>query len=334
MGLSKIEWTDVVWNCVRGCTKVSPGCAHCYAETFAERWRGIPGHPYEQGFDLRLVPEKLAEPLKWKKPITETCPDCDGAGSENDWKGCARCTGRGTIERPRRVFVNSMSDLFHEDVPNDYIGAVFGVMAATPQCTYQILTKRSKRMREWFGWVSRQVPVGIEDLRLHPVAVCSGSAHQIQPGVFDVSQLGGYESWRWPLSNVWLGVSCENQKAADERIPDLLATRAAVRFISAEPLLGPIDLTHIGEFRNEPLSALEEIVGYVERPPLSWVIVGGESGPKARLMHPEWVRSLRDQCRAARVPFFFKQMTEKGRKIPYESVPADLRIRQFPELAR
>lgn len=269
MGLSKIEWTDATWNPTRGCTKVSPGCKNCYAETFAERWRGIPGHPYEQGFDLRLVPEKLAEPLKWK--------------------------------RPRRVFVNSMSDLFQDGVPNRYVAAVFGVMAATPQHTYQVLTKRSRRMREWFEWVSRQVPVGIEDLRLHPVAVCSGCAQQIQPNMFDVSRLGEFESWRWPLSNVWLGVSCENQKATDERIPDLLATPAAVRFISAEPLLGPIDLNE-RELICETWRRGATIGTY-----LDWVIVGGESGPRARPMQPDWARSLRDQCVAASVAFFFKQ---------------------------
>jgi protein gp37 len=172
----RIEWTDATWNPVRGCTKVSPGCKNCYAETFAERWRGVPGHAYEQGFDLRLVPEKLDEPLRWKKP--------------------------------RRIFVNSMSDLFQEGVPDDLHRDVFAVMALAPQHTFQVLTKRADRMRDY----------------------CR-SAIRVRPA-------GDRASVAWPLPNVWLGVSVENQHFADERIPLLLQTPAAVRFISAEPLLG------------------------------------------------------------------------------------------------
>lgn len=207
---SKIEWTEATWNPVTGCDKVSPGCAHCYAETFAERFRGVPGHPYERGFDLQLRPERLTQPLEWKQP--------------------------------RLIFVNSMSDLFHEDIPLEFIHLVFGAMARAEWHTFQVLTKRSQRLAEIAG-------------RL-----------------------------QWP-DNVWMGVSVENQRWT-RRIDDLRIVPAAVRFLSCEPLLGPVnlDLTDI-----------------------HWVIVGGESGPRARRMKPDWARDIRTQCEAAGVPFFFKQ---------------------------
>lgn len=208
---STIEWTHSTWNPVRGCTKVSPGCKHCYALTFAERWRGVPGHPYEQGFDLRLVPEKLEEPLSWK--------------------------------RPRMIFVNSMSDLFHEKVPEAYIRQVFDVMVRADWHTFQILTKRSQRLMD----LAPHLP--------------------------------------WP-KHVWQGVSVENERYA-ARILDLQQVPAAVRFLSIEPLLGPI--------RRLQLDGI------------SWVIVGGESGPGHRPVDPAWVREIRDQCVAASVSFFFKQ---------------------------
>ena len=207
---SSIEWTEATWNPVTGCTKVSPGCAHCYAETFAERFRGVPGHPYERGFDLQLRPERLEQPLTWKQP--------------------------------RMIFVNSMSDLFHEDIDEDYIEAVFKVMRKASWHTFQILTKRSQRMTE-----------------LAPTL-------------------------RWP-DNIWMGVSVENQRWT-RRVEDLRKVPAKVRFLSCEPLLGPLllDLRDIG-----------------------WVIVGGESGARARPMKPEWARDIREQCRDAGVAFFFKQ---------------------------
>jgi protein gp37 len=240
---SAIEWTDATWNPVTGCTKVSAGCDRCYAATFAERFRGVPGHHFENGFDLTLRRERLGEPLRWK--------------------------------RPRRVFVNSMSDLFHEAVPDEFIAEVWQVMAATPQHTYQVLTKRHARMRAWFR--------------------------------------------RWPnaeLRNLWLGVSVENQKWAEIRIPALLETPAAVRFISAEPLLGPIALSAavraMGGERGHGLTASYVHAGGCWRRfhGIDWVIAGGESGHGARPMHPQWARSLRDQCVAAGVPFFFKQWGE------------------------
>jgi protein gp37 len=213
---STIEWTDATWNPVRGCTKISPGCKHCYAETFAERFRGVPGHPYEQGFDLRLVPDKLAEPLRWAKPSM--------------------------------IFVNSMSDLFHEDVPDAYILAVANVMRTAHWHTYQVLTKRATRLAA---------------LLRSTLAEHAG------------------------LSHIWWGVSVEDRKHGLPRIDALRTTPAAVRFLSIEPLL--------------------EDLGTVNLEGMHWAIVGGESGHGARPMQPAWVESLRDQCQAARVPFFFKQ---------------------------
>ncbi|HVR34241.1 MAG TPA: phage Gp37/Gp68 family protein [Methylomirabilota bacterium] len=213
---SKIEWTDSTWNPVRGCTKVSPGCKHCYAETFAERFRGVKGHPFEFGFDLRLVHEKLGDPIRWSVP--------------------------------RRIFVNSMSDLFHEQVPDSYIETVCRVMLAANWHTYQILTKRAERM----GLLLRT--------KLRTAA---------------------------RASHIWWGVSVENRQHGLPRIDLLRRARPEVAFLSIEPLLedlGPMDL-----------------------PGIHWVIVGGESGPGARPIEASWVRRIRAQCRAAKVPFFFKQ---------------------------
>ncbi|MDE2968134.1 MAG: phage Gp37/Gp68 family protein [Chloroflexota bacterium] len=210
MQRSAIEWTEATWNPVTGCTQISPGCAHCYALTFAERFRGVPGHPYENGFDLQLRRERLEQPLRWKKP--------------------------------RSIFVNSMSDLFHPDVPGAYIQQVFEVMEEASHHRFQVLTKRSERL----GELAPSLP--------------------------------------WP-SNVWMGVSVENQRFAS-RVDDLREIPAKVRFLSCEPLLGALDLDLHG---------------------IHWVIAGGESGPRARAMDPNWVRSVRDQCAGAGVPFFFKQ---------------------------
>ena len=238
---SGIEWTDATWNPVTGCTKVSPGCDNCYAETFAERFRGTPGHYFEAGFDLTLRPSKLDQPLRWT--------------------------------RPRRIFINSMSDLFHEDVPDEFIARVFAVMSQAPQHAFQLLTKRHGRMRSLLSRV--------------------GPEWSMFTGV-------------WPLPNVWIGVSVEDQKWADIRIPALLETPAAVRWISAEPLLGPVEL------RTSHCPAHDFPGGFCtfscpQRQRLDWVVVGGESGRDARPMHPDWARSLRDQCVSAGIPFLFKQ---------------------------
>ncbi|SKT28769.1 DUF5131 family protein [Mycobacteroides abscessus] len=243
-----IEWTDATWNPVTGCDKVSPGCDHCYAETFAERWRGTEGHYFETGFDVQLRPDKLDLPLRWTKP--------------------------------RKVFVNSMSDLFHDRVPDEYIARVFAVMALAPQHTFQVLTKRHGRMRSLLSSHAFWARVGVAGLDRDvwlPQAGVSLDQHY--------------------LPNVWLGVSAEDQKRADLRIPALLDTPAAVRFISAEPLLGPIDL------HADPIG--KDSVFWIGR--LDWVIVGGESGSGARPMHPWWAESLHRQCAAAGVPFLFKQ---------------------------
>lgn len=235
---SKIEWTDATWNPVRGCTKISPGCKHCYAEAFAERFRGVIGHPYEQGFDLRLVPEKLSEPILWKKP--------------------------------KMVFVNSMSDLFQDGVPDEFILQVVEIMEKANWHTYQVLTKRSKRMRDL---------------------------------------LRGKLNFITQAPHIWWGVSVEDRRYGLPRIEDLRNSPASVRFLSIEPLLedlGSFDLTRI-----------------------HWVIVGGESGPRARPIHKDWVLSIKDLCTKANVPFFFKQWggvhkTRNGRRLngrTYDEMP-------------
>lgn len=255
MSESPIEWTDATWNPVRGCKKVSPGCRACYAETFAERWRGVAGHPYEQGFDPRLVPEKLGEPLGWK--------------------------------RPRRVFVNSMSDLFGEFVPYEYIAAVFGVMAAAPRHTFQVLTKRAERMGRWFENVARLDYCAVmADNALEPFLPRAERAMHFAPG-------RGAQTW--PLPNVHLGVSVEDRRYGLPRIDALRTVPAALRFLSIEPLL--------------------EDLGEINLDGIGWVIVGGESGARPRSMEEDWVRSIRDQCAVAGVPFFYKQRVEGRRKV-------------------
>ena len=280
-----IEWTDATWNPVTGCTEVSPGCDHCYAKTFAERWRGTPGHYFERGFDVQLRPDKLDLPLRWRKP--------------------------------RRIFVNSMSDLFHDSVPDDYIARVFAIMAVACDHTFQVLTKRHGRMRSLLSGDFRdQVAEEITDMM--GAATPPG---RYWPVTFDRSTEDGWNIWgpaKWPLLNVWLGVSAENQQWADVRIPALLDTPAAVRFVSAEPLLGPIDLfgdwetpgpaiirTGVQTCPNTPDGPSE--YDYDDQVGVDWVIVGGESGRGARPMHPDWARSLRDECQEAGVAFLFKQ---------------------------
>lgn len=248
---TEIEWADATWNPLTGCTKVSPGCDHCYAETFAERWRGTPGHYFENGFDVQLRPDKLTVPLRWRKP--------------------------------RKVFVNSMSDLFHDKVPDEYIARVFAVMALASQHTFQLLTKRHGRMRSLLSdrWFSET----------------------LLPEVVDEMAPKSMDEWgfRYPLPNLWLGVSVEDQKWADTRVPALLRTPAAVRWLSCEPLLGPVHLTDHWLYGDTGGAMVHG--GTV----VDWVVVGGESGPGARPMHPDWARSLRDQCTGMDVPFLFKQ---------------------------
>ncbi|MBU1702084.1 MAG: phage Gp37/Gp68 family protein [Candidatus Eisenbacteria bacterium] len=226
---TSIEWTDATWNPVTGCTKVGLGCKNCYAETLAERWRGIPGHPYEQGFDLKLWPERIGLPLAWKKP--------------------------------KRIFVNSMSDLFHEKVPYRFIDRVFTTMRRCTWHQFQILTKRAERMANYIERRSDQW----------------GELATTNP-------------------HICLGTSIETQDYI-HRAEAIVNLPSSVRFLSCEPLLGPLDLS-----------------GLLGPNLINWVIVGGESGPKARIMDPAWVESIRDQCISAKAPFFFKQWggTNKG----------------------
>lgn len=263
-----IEWTDATWNPVSGCTKVSAGCKHCYAERVWGRLQHLPTYAGRAFTDVATHADRLDQPLRWR--------------------------------RPRRVFVNSMSDLFHPDVPDAFIDRVFAVMALAHWHTFQVLTKRPERMKAYFSNLSlRTELVGIE-------------AEAI--GSIDRHTGGMQQRWPLPLPNVWLGVSVEDQATADKRIPLLLDTPAAVRWISAEPLLGPMSLTK--EYLSMkcggayPFRSLgdEHRTKLIDL--LDWVVVGGESGPKARPMHPAWARSLRDQCAAAAVPFLFKQWGE------------------------
>lgn len=289
-----IEWTrnddgtpGRTWNPVTGCTKISAGCDNCYAETIAERFRGTAAFPH--GFDVRVRSDKVNAPLKWRKPT--------------------------------RVFVNSMSDLFHADVDQAWIADIFAVMAAAQRHTFQLLTKRHARMRSLLN-----DPQFIANVR-------KGAHGKGLPA----------DAWQWPLPNLWLGVSVENQQWADIRIPALLDTPAAVRFLSCEPLLGLVNIWNwidpgttdtdcdkcgderfadeigVGHERFIYDDAGENVIdeqwcdgpskGTVPRR-IHWVIVGGESGRKARPMAPQWATSLRDQCEAANVPFFFKQWGE------------------------
>lgn len=262
--MTRIEWTDTTWNPIVGCTIVSPGCTNCYAMRMAgtrlkttKPYNGLTqdtkAGPVWTG-EVRFLEERLTQPLKWRKP--------------------------------RRVFVNSMGDLFHEDVPYWWIDRVFAVMAETPRHTYQVLTKRPERMQDYFR--------GLKD-------EYRGKARAL------------------PAENIWLGTSVEDQKRANERIPALLDTPATVHFISAEPLLGPVDLTSMCDVDFDALYGVDH-----GRTRINWVICGGESGPSARPMEPDWARSLRDQCQAAGVAFFMKQMPRKA------PIPDDLMVREYP----
>lgn len=355
MSITTIEWTDRTWNPTRGCSRVSEGCRNCYAERQAARFAGITltfpelgppksatfhgfvqianSHPQWTG-RVELIESKLMEPLHWRKPC--------------------------------RVFVNSMSDLFHEALPDEAIDRVFAVMALCPQHTFQILTKRPERMLEYFR------PDGFSGFGEHiMIARYAAIWSAMEASGISIGTRTALSDW--PLPNVWLGVSVENQATADERIPPLLQTPAAVRFVSYEPALGPVDFErHLGIWRcsgcgeikecspkwrctgrgwahlcadNHPQHGHEPATFFKT---LDWLICGGESGPGARPFDIAWARSARDQCRAAGVAFFMKQVGAK----PFNSEsamprncktvlrdrkggdisewPEDLRIRQFP----
>ena len=254
-----IAWTNATWNPVTGCTKVSQGCKHCYAE---REWVRLSANPkattyYGRDFtDVACHAERLDQPLRWTKP--------------------------------RMIFVNSMSDLFHESVPDDFIDQVFAVMALAEKHIFQVLTKRPERMLAYLTSKNRMDIIG----------------EKAMPTV-SKNDFGLLE---WPIKNVWLGVSVEDQKTADERVPLLLQTPAAVRWVSAEPLLGPIDLEEVPVGMFGPLRPYGGSGS--DTPGLEWVVVGGESGPKARPMHPDWAEDLQSQCEEAGIPFFFKQWGE------------------------
>ncbi|SFG65743.1 phage Gp37/Gp68 family protein [Methylobacterium gossipiicola] len=301
---TKIGWTDATWNPVTGCSIVSPGCTNCYAMGLAGT--RLKHHPSRAGLTtdskagpvwsskVRLNEAWLTQPLQWK--------------------------------RPRRIFVCAHGDLFAEGVPDEWIDRVFAVMARAPQHTFQVLTKRAARMREWFeerwqpapaqrivfpGLPAYDMPAQAEgDDRHERVYQATGEFLDLDTVSDRFWNPDGSRKWQgWPLPNVWLGVSAEDQRRANERVPDLLATPAAVRFVSAEPLLGPIDFRDIKPLDRAELNALRGM-NFDQGMPcerLDWVIVGGESGAQARPTHPAWVRAIRDQCATAGTAFFFKQ---------------------------
>ena len=315
---STIEWTDATWSPITGCTLVSEGCRHCYAAGLAAT--RLKHHPSRVGLarinaageakftgEVRFNEEWLDQPLRWR--------------------------------RPRRIFVCAHGDLFHESVPDEWIDKVFAVMALASQHTFQVLTKRPERMAAYFAetwqvparpatWVGDlEIPArqASTDDRWHQIDFAIDSITIMNP-LFDHDRfwtsngnLIGKIAWpRCPLPNVWLGTSAEDQATADERIPHLLATPAAVRFLSAEPLLGDIQCSGLSNDGKRKWNYLTGETGIMYQdgpdfeygPRLDWVIVGGESGRHARPMHPDWALSLRDQCVAAGVPFFFKQWGE------------------------
>lgn len=309
---SKIEWTDATWNPITGCTLVPEGCRHCYAARLAAT--RLRDHPSRKGLarinaageakftgEVRFNEQWIDQPLRWRKP--------------------------------RRIFVCAHGDLFHENVPDEWIDRVLSVMALSPKHTFQVLTKRPERAKSYMTAM-----LGNEGRCLAVIEASRKSGALIGDMPFLRDRLVSL-----PLSNVWLGTSVEDQATADARIPHLLATPAAVRFVSAEPLLGAVRLdcldhltedeygkfyayldgltgrVTIGDFADKELDS-----GHQLDPGLDWVIVGGESGPKARPMQHDWARSLRDQCQAAGVAFFMKQMAHRA------PIPDDLLVREFP----
>ncbi|MFC3180494.1 phage Gp37/Gp68 family protein [Cypionkella sinensis] len=309
---SLIEWTDATWNPITGCTLVDDGCRHCYAAHLITSWPAIGNHPSREGLarknaageskftgEVRFNEQWLDQPLRWKKP--------------------------------RRIFVCAHGDLFHPEVPDEWIDKVFAVMALAPQHTFQVLTKRPERAREYLMGLT-----------------CDGARR------LNVARMAGHlfgdeadakaSNRHWPMSNVWMLTSVSDQASANERIPQLLACPAAVRGISAEPLLGPVDLTLDGLVCLPCPASLDglrmdtdtgayeccsrcDYTGVGSEWGIDWVICGGESGPHARPMHPDWARSLRDQCVAAGVPFLFKQWGEWAAD---QIGPEDARSTRYP----
>jgi protein gp37 len=277
-----IEWTDATWNPVTGCDRVSPGCDHCYAMTLAPRLKAMGSAHYQTdgdprtsgpGFGLAMHPDALDKPIRWR--------------------------------RPRRIFVNSMSDLFHKDVTQEFIAQVFAVMALAAHHQFQVLTKRPGRMRSLLRSEDFHEQV-VEEVT---TMIAAGTKGPVEFMRTDAEHGNLWGPSTWPLANVWLGTSVEDQKWADVRVPLLLDTPAAVRFLSMEPLLGPVDLARALD-RWEPNGAEWDAAPagrFYARQMLHWIIVGGESGDGARPMHPQWARDLRDQAEKAQIAFLFKQ---------------------------
>jgi len=298
---TSIEWVrnpngtqGETWNPVTGCTPVSEGCEHCYAARMAKRLAGRFGYPKNDPFRVTFHPDRPEEPLRWKKP--------------------------------RKIFVCSMGDLFHKDVLDEWIAAVWSIMAVTPQHTYLVLTKRPKRMKEVLDAAYSATPGGELDFDLWDHWRQHNKAHD-------------YEQPMQPLPNVWLGVTAENQSNADQRIPLLLDTPAAIRFVSVEPMLTPINLRG-GSYGPDWLAGWDVRAVPTGNPngdvdaeqyqthALDWVICGAETGPGARPMDYDWGRNVRDQCRLAVTPFFFKR--GNGGEEP----PPDLLVREWPTQSR
>jgi protein gp37 len=316
-----IEWTDASWSPITGCDRVSPGCDRCYALTMAKRLKAMGSPRYQTdgdprtsgpGFGVAMHEDALSLPLRWRKP--------------------------------RRVFVNSMSDLFHPKVPDDFIAKMFAVMAITPQHTYQALTKRAARMRSLLNSPAFRIAV-LDRMHMLVMGEIADAAIPTQIlssyyGRRDAAQRGDRDSALpgWPLPNVHLGVSVEDQERADARIPALLDTPAAVRWISAEPLLGPVDLDDCaGVAALEPDWVGSQAGGMgAPHPLLDWAVLGGESGPGARPMDLTWAQTLVDQCRAAGTPVFVKQLGSAwgAHHHDIDLFPEGLRVREYPNPER
>jgi protein gp37 len=328
-GATEIQWADASWNPSTGCDRVSPGCDHCYAMTQAKRLKAMGQARYQRdgdprtsgpGFGVSTHQDALDWPLRKKKPL--------------------------------KIFVNSMSDLFHDAVPDEFIAQVFAVMAATPQHTYQILTKRHARMRSLLNDYCRCGAGHTPGVHFRSAMEWAATPHS--PTYVKGLESGLFHRAQWPLPNVWLGVSVEDQHWADIRIPALLETPAAVRFLSCEPLLGPVHLErylwlvgastagpfrdYAGRTRGRGGGIGGQAITSVPARDLHWMIVGGESGPGARPMEIEWAQSLVRECREAGVTPFVKQLGAiRGRELgidshgaDWDAWPADLRVREFP----
>ncbi|MFD7109108.1 phage Gp37/Gp68 family protein [Streptomyces microflavus] len=330
--MSKIEWTEQTWNPTTGCDRISPGCDNCYALTMAKRLKGMGSAKYQTdgdprtsgpGFGITTHPDTLTEPLRWKKP--------------------------------RKVFVNSMSDLFHARVPRDFLAQVFAVMAATPQHTYQILTKRPERAARILGGGCKCGHPNGEHFRASMEWAATSHSPTYVPGL----EHGIYHRSGWPLPNVWIGTSVENQKYADLRIPALLKTPAAVRFLSCEPMVGPVNLGNAlrsdlyrcscgtwerdGEQHPRCADCGHSWSSKPGNSAIDWVIIGGESGPGARPFQPDWATSLIEDSRAAGAAPFVKQLgtlwardnnasdTKGGNP---DDWPVELRVREYPQTQR